>query len=208
MRKLFQKKYALSEQGAKDLCKGILYSVLAYISLMLPVALLVCVLQVFLAGALGEGGQPISTTLYTGIGIVILVIIFVMHYLQYTVTYMGTYEESERCRISLAEKLRTMPLKFFHEHDVSDLTATIMGDCAGFEQVFSHTVPQFWGSIISTAIVCVILLIYDWRMGLALLWVAPVSFAIVLLSRKLQEKLGRKHMAAKLTLAEGIQECL
>ena len=208
MRKLFQKKYALSEQGAKDLCKGILYSVLAYISLMLPVALLVCVLQVFLAGALGEGGQPISTTLYTGIGIVLLVIIFVMHYLQYTVTYMGTYEESERCRISLAEKLRTMPLKFFHEHDVSDLTATIMGDCAGFEQAFSHTVPQFWGSIISTAIVCVILLIYDWRMGLALLWVAPVSFAIVLLSRKLQEKLGRKHMAAKLTLAEGIQECL
>ena len=208
MRKLFQKKYALSEQGAKDLCKGILYSVLAYISLMLPVALLACVLQVFLAGVLGESGQPVSAALYTGIGIVILVIIFIMHYLQYTVTYMGTYEESERRRISLAEKLRTMPLKFFHEHDVSDLTSTIMGDCAGFEHAFSHTVPQFWGSIISTAIVCVVLLIYDWRMGLALLWVAPVSFAIVLLSRKLQEKLGRKHMAAKLTLAEGIQECL
>lgn len=45
-------------------------------------------------------------------------------------------------------------------------------------------------------------------MGLALLWVAPVSFAIVLLSRKLQVKLGKKHMNAKLTLAEGIQECL
>ena len=208
MRKLFQKKYALSEQGAKDLCKGILYSVLAYISLMLPVALLACVLQVFLAGVLGESGQPVSAALYTGIGIVILVIIFVMHYLQYTVTYMGTYEESERRRISLAEKLRTMPLRFFQEHDLSDLTATIMGDCAGFEHAFSHTVPQFWGSIISTAIVCVVLLIYDWRMGLALLWVAPVSFAIVLLSRKLQEKLGRKHMAARLTLAEGIQECL
>ncbi len=208
MRKLFQKKYALSEQGAKDLCKGILYSVLAYISLMLPVALLACVLQVFLAGVLGKSGQPVSAVLYTGIGIVILVIIFVMHYLQYTVTYMGTYEESERRRISLAEKLRTMPLRFFQEHDLSDLTATIMGDCAGFEHAFSHTVPQFWGSIISTAIVCVVLLIYDWRMGLALLWVAPVSFAIVLLSRKLQEKLGRKHMAARLTLDEGIQECL
>ncbi len=208
MRKLFQKKYALSEQGAKDLCKGILYSILAYISLMLPVALLACVLQVFLVGVLGESGQPVSAALYTEIGIVILVIIFIMHYLQYTVTYMGTYEESERRRISLAEKLRTMPLRFFQEYDLSDLTATIMGDCAGFEHAFSHTVPQFWGSIISTAIVCVVLLIYDWQMGLALLWVAPVSFAIVLLSRKLQEKLGRKHMAARLTLAEGIQECL
>ena len=45
-------------------------------------------------------------------------------------------------------------------------------------------------------------------MGLALLWVAPVAFAIVLLSRKLQEKQGKKHMSAKLALADGIQECL
>ena len=35
-----QKKYALSVQGAKDLFKAIVYSVLANISLMLPVALL------------------------------------------------------------------------------------------------------------------------------------------------------------------------
>ena len=101
-----------------------------------------------------------------------------------------------------------MPLRFFQEHDLSDLTNTIMGDCSGFEHAFSHTVPQFWGSLISTAIVCIALLIYDWRMGLALLWVAPVAFAIVLLSRKLQTKQGQKHMDAKLALADGIQECL
>lgn len=83
-----------------------------------------------------------------------------------------------------------------------------MGDCAGFEHAFSHTVPQFWGSIISTAIVCVALLIYDWRMGLALLWVAPAAFAVVLLSQKLQAKLGQKHIDAKLALSDGIQECL
>lgn len=35
-----QKKYALSVQGAKDLFKAIVYSVLANISLMLPVACL------------------------------------------------------------------------------------------------------------------------------------------------------------------------
>ena len=203
-----QKKYALSKDGARDLFKGILYSVLAYISLMLPVALLACVLNALLSPLLGNGEAKGSTGLYVVIGIVILVVIFGMHYLQYTVTYMGTYEESERRRITLAEKLRTMPLRFFQKRDLSDLTSVIMGDCAGFEHAFSHTVPQFWGSIISTAIVCVALLIYDWRMGLALLWVAPVAFAIVLLSRKLQEKQGKKHMSAKLALADGIQECL
>lgn len=204
----FQKKYALSEQGAKDLFKGIVYSALAYISLMLPVALLAYVLNAFLSPLLGEDTSSPNALLYTVIGIVILALIFLLHYLQYTVTYLGTYAESERRRITLAEKLRTLPLRFFHERDLADLTGTIMGDCAGFEHAFSHTVAQFWGSILSTAIVCIALLIYDWRMGLALLWVAPVAFAIVLLSRKLQVKLGKKHMDAKLSLADGIQECL
>lgn len=208
MKKALQEKYALSEQGAKDLCKGILYSVLAYISLMLPVALLAVVLDALLAPLLRNSSKGVSVPLYIGIGVVILAVIFIMHYLQYTITYMGTYEESERRRITLAEKLRAMPLRFFQEHDLSDLTNTIMGDCSGFEHAFSHTVPQFWGSFISTAIVCIALLIYDWRMGLALLWVAPVAFAIVLLSRKLQTKQGQKHMDAKLALADGIQECL
>lgn len=203
-----QKKYALSEQGAKDLFKGIIYSALAYISLMLPVALLAYVLSVLLAPLLGQGQKNINTLLYTVIGIAVLALIFVLHYLQYTVTYIGTYEESERRRITLAEKLRTLPIRFFHERDLSDLTSTIMGDCAGFEHAFSHTVAQFWGSILSTAIVCIALLIYDWRMGLALLWVAPISFAIVILSRKLQVKMGKKHIKAKLELADGIQECL
>ena len=206
--KYFQKKYALSDEGAKDLVKGIVYSVLAYVSLMLPVALLAWVLNAFLAPLFGSAEKTGSILKYVIIGIVILVVIFIMHYLQYTVTYMGTYEESERRRITLAEKLRTMPIRFFQERDLSDLTSTIMGDCSGFEHAFSHTVPQFWGSVISTVIVCIALLIYDWRMGLALLWVAPVAFAIVILSRKWQEKLGKKHMEARLALADGIQECL
>lgn len=206
--KYLQKKYALSDEGAKDLFKGIVYSVLAYVSLMLPVILLALVLDSLLAPVLGNNKKEVNTLLYVIVGIVILAVIFIMHYLQYTVTYIGTYEESERRRITLAEKLRTLPLKFFKEYDLSDLTSTIMGDCSGFEHAFSHTVPQFWSSIISTAIVCIGLLIYDWRMGLALLWVTPVAFAVVILSRKLQEKQGRKHMEAKLALADGIQECL
>ena len=206
--KYLQKKYALSDRGAKDLFKGILYSALAYISLMLPAALLACVLNAFLAPLSGQGHNSANALLYTGVGIVFLALIFILHYRQYTVTYLGTYAESERRRITLAEKLRTLPLRFFHERDLSDLTSTIMSDCAGLEHAFSHTVAQFWGSILSTAIVCIALLICDWRMGLALLWVAPVSFAIVLLSRKLQTKLGKKYIAAKLVLADGVQECL
>ena len=203
-----QKKYALSDQGAKDLFKAIVYSILANISLMLPVALLAIVLNAMLPVALGMEDKTAGLAWYTAAGIIILVIIFIFHYLQYTKAYIGTYEESERRRITLAEKLRTLPLGFFHERDLADLTSTIMGDCASFEHAFSHTVPQFFGALISTAIVCIVLLIMNWKMGLALLWVAPVAFAIVLLSRKWQEKLGKKYMTERMNLSEGIQECL
>lgn len=203
-----QKKYALSDQGAKDLFKAIVYSVLANISLMLPVALLAIVLNAMLPVALGMEDKTAGLAWYTAAGIIILVIIFIFHYLQYTKAYIGTYEESERRRITLAEKLRTLPLGFFHERDLADLTSTIMSDCASFEHAFSHTVPQFFGALISTAIVCIVLLIMNWKMGLALLWVAPVAFAIVLLSRKWQEKLGKKYMTERMNLSEGIQECL
>lgn len=110
---------------------------------MLPVALLAYVLDVLLAPLLGQGQKTINTPLYFVIGIAVLALIFVLHYLQYTVTYIGTYEESERRRITLAEKLRTLPIRFFQERDLSDLTSTIMSDCAGFEHAFSHTVAQF-----------------------------------------------------------------
>mgnify|MGYP000336788099 FL=1 len=203
-----QKKYALSEQGAKDLFQAIVYSVLANISLMLPVALLAIVLDGMLPVALGTEDKMSGIIWYTIAGIIILAVIFIFHYQQYTKAYIGTYDESERRRITLAEKMRTLPLSFFHERDISDLTSTIMGDCAGFEHAFSHIVPQFFGALISTGIVCVVLLIMNWKMGLALLWVAPVAFAIVILSRKWQEKLGKKYMNARLTLSEGIQECL
>lgn len=95
MKKALQKKYALSEQGAKDLCKGILYSVLAYISLMLPVALLAVVLDALLAPLLGNSSKGVSVPLYIGVGVVILVVIFIMHYLQYTITYMGRVSAAE-----------------------------------------------------------------------------------------------------------------
>lgn len=208
MIKALKKKYALSDQGASDLFKGILYSVLANISLMLPVILLAVVLNQLLSPILGTADSEKSAVFYTVVGIVILAVVFILHYLQYTAAYVGTYEESARRRIHLAEKLRTLPLGFFHQRDLSDLTSTIMGDCASFEHAFSHTVPQFWRAVISTGIVCIGLLIFNWQMGLALLWVAPVSFAIVLLSRKWQQKLGKRHMDARIELAEGIQECL
>ena len=111
-------------------------------------------------------------------------------------------------RISLAEKLRKIPLSFFGKKDLADLTSTIMADCTFLEQSFSHFIPELVGSIVSTLLISVSLLFGDWLMALATLWVLPLSFAIVGFSAKIQERLNQKTMDAKMACTDGIQECI
>lgn len=112
------------------------------------------------------------------------------------------------CRIRLAEKLRRLPLSFFGKKDLADLTNTIMGDVQTTEQMFSHYVPQFYGSVISTCLVAISLLCYDLPMALAALWVLPAALLIVGISKKAQNYFTRKQNAALVAVADGVQECL
>ena len=204
MIKWLQKKYALSEQGAKDLIKGCFACVLQNISFMLPVGLLYMFVRDMLSGApIGE-----NAVFYIAGCVLCLLFIFFSTFVQYNATYFATYKESGIRRISLAERLRQIPLSFFGKKDLADLTSTIMADCTFLEQSFSHFIPELAGSIIFTVIVSVNLFIFDWRMAVAALWVLPVSFAIVGFSAKVQESLNQKSMDAKMACADGIQECI
>lgn len=127
---------------------------------------------------------------------------------QYNATYLATYVESGVRRISLAEKLRKIPLSFFGKKDLADLTNSIMGDCATLETAFSHFVPALVGSMISTTLISVSLFVYDWRMALAAIWVLPVAFAITLFSARIQEYFNKKAVAANVALENGVQECI
>ena len=198
------KKYALSRQGAKDLIIATISCVVHNLMLMLPVSLLY-----FLVSDLYEGGVPQSHLwIYIGGMIAGVLLILFSYRWVYGATYYATYKESSVRRISLAEKLRKLPLSFFGKKDLSDLTTTIMADCTTLEQSFSHWVPEFFGAMISTVLVAICLFVFDWRMALAVLWVLPVSLAIVAFSGKVQNYFTRKQTEAKLAVADGIQEAL
>lgn len=199
-----QHKYALSEKGAKDMIKAFIACTLSYIVLMMPVGLLYYLVGDLMNNNIGE----INLSYYI-IGIAVcLVLIFITTYFQYNATFLATYIESGIRRISLAEKLRKLPLSFFGKKDLADLTSTIMADCSTLETASSHWIPELIGSIISTFVVALSLFFFDWRMAIAALWVLPVSFIIVLLSSKVQYTLGKKQMVVKMACADGIQECL
>ena len=197
---MLRKLFALTEQGAKDLKKGIIASVFTSLSLMMPMGLLQPLLGM-------ETATP-SLGAYAGMCLVLLVIIFLTHYIQYRCTYIAAYAESAQRRIGLAEKLRTLPLSFFGKRDLSDLTTTMMSDCNDLERVFAYTIPQIFGTAISCVIVCLCLFFMDWRMALAIL--SPFVLAILVLvgSKRLQNHMDLKKIQSKLDAADGIQEFL
>ena len=196
-------KCALSEQGAKDMIKAFVSVTVSNLVLMVPIALLYYMVKDYMEGNLAGKG------LWYVAGIVVtFVLIAVTTYIQYNATFLATYIESGVRRITLAEKLRKIPLSFFGKKDLSDLTSTIMADCAQMETASSHFVPELVGACISTTIVAIGLFFFDWRMAMAALWVLPISFIIVACSGRVQRSLNKKQMDLKMACADGIQEGL
>ena len=196
-------KYALSKQGAADMIKAIISATISNIILMVPVALLYYLVRDYMAGNLGD-----KVLFYVAGCLIAFVLIGISTYIQYNATFLSTYVESGVRRVTLAEKLRKIPLSFFGKKDLSDLTSTIMNDCAQMETASSHFIPELFGACISTALIAIGLFFFDWRMAIAALWVLPVSFLIVGCSGKVQKSLNKKQMVLKMACADGIQECL
>ncbi len=204
MIKKLQKRFALSEKGAKDTIKGSIACALQNISFMFPVGLLYFLVN----DLLNHGGSGKKAAFYIAGCIICAILILVTTWFQYNGTYLATYLETGVRRINLAERLRKIPLSFFGKKDLADLTSAIMNDCTVLETSQSHYVAPMIGSVISTVLIAVALLFFDWRMALAALWVLPVSFAIVGFSTQVQKGLSRKSMKAKIACEDGIQECI
>ena len=196
--------FALSDKGAKDMVKAFFACILHNLSLMVPVVLLYNLIGDLLGGGIPEG----KNAFYIAGLVIALGLIMLTCYLQYNATFFATYVESGVRRLSLAEKLRRIPLSFFGKKDLSDLTTVLMADCATLESGLSHWVPEFIGSVISTLLIAAGLFAFDWRMALASLWVLPVSFGIILASAGVMRSRQEKVTEVSIACSDGIQECL
>lgn len=208
MSSYLQKKFALSEQGGKDLTKAIFACALYNLGLMFPVGILMLFLEQLFLPILGGTQKALTLPEYFIISIVLAAIIFIFEYIQYNATFLASYTESANMRLSLAERLRKLPLSFFGRRNLSDLTTTIMGDCAWMEKAFSHFIPELLGAVLSTLLICISLLLLNWRMGIAVLWVIPVSFLLAVGTRAFITKVEREKKEKKLAASDGIQECI
>lgn len=209
MIEVIKRRFALSTKGAKDFCKGVFFTTLLDIVLMLPAVFVFLFLEEYLRPVFQPSVSVTHGILYYSIlGIIFMIVMYIFAVLQYRSTYTTVYDESANRRISLAEKLRKLPLAFFGEKNLSDLTATIMDDCTDLEHTFSHAVPQLFASIISILLITVGMAFYNWQLTIALFWVVPLAAAILLFSKKEIQKSNESNYLNKRMVTEHIQEGL
>ncbi len=198
-------KYALSTQGAKDMIRACISVTVTNLMLMMPAGVLFCLIKDLLEGTLG----PDRKAFYAVASVIVIMLIAVTNFIQYNATFLTTYRESGVRRTAIAEKLRQLPLSYFGRKNVSDLTTNVLGDCAQIETASSHWIPELIGAVISVGLVGVSLFFaFDWRMVLASFWVIPVAFIIIITCSGAEKNAVRKNSAVKLTMTDGIQECL
>ena len=199
-----QARFALTRLGAINLVKACISCTISY----LAIAMSIGILYYFTCDVLDLlfNDKNISYGIYLIEFIVVVVLIYVAHYIQYNMTFYNTYKESARLRIRVAEKLRQFPLMFFSKRDLSDLTTTILSDVTGMEQALSHFIPEFFGSIASTILLSLSMFFFDFKMALAAVWCVPVSFLLVILAKRKLSNAGFKDRQKKLVRTEKIQE--
>lgn len=203
----FKRKYALTDKGVQNVKKGTFWTVIVNIVVMGGVSVLYLLMKDLMAILTGNQTEiNVITILILLVAFVLLS--FVTHFQQYTATYGLVYGEVKATRISLAEKLRQLPLGYFNKKDIADLTETIMGDMNRMEHVWSHVLGYLHGSYVSTALIAVFLFIYDWRLAIACLWGVPVAFILLFGSRKWTAKASEKLKQAAVKVSDGIQETL
>ena len=205
--KEFQRKYALTEQGVHNTKMGTIWTVIVNLVVMGGMGILYLMMNGFV-GTLTEGKPLPGTATILLLVLGFLVLSFITHLQQYKATYGLVYREVKNVRISLAERLRKLPLGYFGKRDLADLTETIMGDVNRLEHVWSHCLGYLYGSYISTAVIAVMLLAYNWKLAIACLWGVPVAFILLFGSRKSSARNSEITKAAAVQVSDGIQETL
>ncbi len=203
-----KKRFALSDEGTKTFIKGVFWTTWHYLSLMFPLSFVFLFLKEYMAKMENPSAEPHNFFIYLIIAVVIFVVMYGLYALSYSSTYDSVYLECKKRRITLAEKLRKLPLAFFGKKDLSDLTSTIMADVNSLEMIFSHAVPEIFAVGAMLVLCAIVLFIYNPLMATALLWVVPFAGLLIFISRKMQFKNYKHTYDSGRVISEDIQECL
>ena len=207
MGKYFMKKYALSEKGAENLSKAIFSRTILNFTKLFPPMIAFAFLFQYLGGLEGiKTAAELTLTHYVVIIILMAATMFIVARWDYARLYNNVYMESANIRIDVANRLKKLPLSYFGKRDLTDIASTMMNDITLYEEIFSHAVPHIYATAISTAVITIMILTYNWKLGLAALWVIPISLLISFLAKKKQKEAADDWMKSSRAVFDDLQE--
>ena len=202
----FMKKYAMSEKGALNLKKAIFSHTLVNLTkLFAPMIAFIFLFQ-YIGILKSIESYNFTSVHYIALIVVMMIVMFLIARWDYVRLYTNVYNESANSRIELAERLKKLPLSYFGKRDLADLAETMMNDMNLYETIFSHAVPQIYSTAISTSIIALMLIFYNWKLALAALWVIPISILIIFLSKKSQKKIVQGWIDDNRKVFDNLQE--
>lgn len=209
MLKFFQKRYALSPEGAKYLLNAIITTFFHMLSMLLPAIYAFIFLEEYITELNGGHLHRLPNIgAYIGLSVGMFVVMFLVTYIQYRFTYTKIYTSTAKQRIKMAEKIRLLPIAFFGKRDLVSFSATLTKNVFTVEEIFSHSMPYLYASAMLAVIVGIAMFGFDWRVALAMFWVIPVSLISLLTSIKKQRKSYIKTIKAGLKVEDEMQKAL
>ena len=202
----FMKKYAMSEKGALNLKKAIFSHTLVNLTKLFAPMIGFMFLFQYIGILTGIESYNFTSVHYIALIVVMMIVMFLVARWDYVRLYTNVYNESANSRIELAERLKKLPLSYFGKRDLADLAETMMNDMNLYETIFSHAVPQIYSTAISTSIIALMLIFYNWKLALAALWVIPISILIIFLSKKSQKKIVQGWIDDNRKVFDNLQE--
>ncbi|KJY50299.1 ABC transporter ATP-binding protein [Bifidobacterium mellis] len=92
-------------------------------------------------------------------------------------THLAAFRSASNMRKEAVSHLMSLPLGYFDLHASGELRRTIDGSAGDTENLLAHILPDAAGSFAMILSMPILMLIFDWRMGLACLF--PILIALV-----------------------------
>ena len=120
--------------------------------------------------------------------------------------HRSAYNALTRLRLRIISHLQRLPLGFFQERKVGDLVNIINHDVEQIEIYLAHGLPEILSATLFPALLWVIIMVLDWRLGLSLISLLPVAFLLQMAVKTLWGKSFQHFMESTQKMSEDLLE--
>lgn len=203
MLKIFQKFFGFcGEMNKKKFHKSIAYGVVQAFMEALKIPAMMLIVEATLKGNIT------STVIWECFGILVLSVIggTVVKYRSTMLQCEAGYGTVANKRIEIAEHLRYLPMGYFNKNSLGYITSVTTNTMENLADVATRVVMLTTQGVITTAIIAIMLLFYDWRIGIIVLIGLLIFFIVNSGMQKSSQKISPKKAKVDSDLVEKVIE--